>query len=77
MTDWQGFLSLPSLQTYLENLGLQHIVLHTECNLHGCKIYGNPLKPRQDWIEVKIEDCIFQVQCLIFLCFQKVFKMKL
>ncbi len=66
MTDWQGFFSLPSLQTYLENLGLQDILLHTECNLRGCKIYGNPLKPRQDWIEVKIEDCIFQVQCLIF-----------
>ncbi len=32
MTDWQGFFSLPSLQTYLENLGLQHIVLHTECH---------------------------------------------
>ena len=64
--DWHGFLSLPSLIAYLEKLGVEDILFHTEYNVHGCKIYGNPLKPQQDWIEVKIEDCIFQVQCLIF-----------
>jgi len=60
------FLSLPSLIGYLENLRLEDILSHTEYNVHGCKIYGNLLKCQQDWIEVRIEDCIFQVQCLIF-----------
>jgi len=59
--DWHSFLSLPSLIAYLESLGLEEISLHTEYNIHGCKTYSNPLKPHQDWIEVKIEDCIFQV----------------
>ncbi len=75
--DWHGFLSLPSSIAYLEKLGPEDILFHTEYNVHKCKIYGNSLKPWQDWMEVKIEDCMFQVQCLIFLTFQNVFKMTL
>jgi len=65
-TDWGGYLSLSTLISYLEKIGIDELFLHTEYNIPGCKIYGNPLKVQQDWIEVKIEDCIFQVQCLIF-----------
>jgi len=32
----------------------------------GCKIYGKPWYPQQDWIEVKVDNDLFQVQCLIF-----------
>jgi len=45
ITEWHGFLNLPSLIAYLENLGLEDILLHMEYNVSGCKIYGNPLKP--------------------------------
>jgi len=52
---------------YLEENHLENILLHTEVNVRGCKIYGKPTKPQQDWIEVKVDDDLFQVQCLIFV----------
>ena len=58
--DWHGFLSLPSLIAYLEKLGVEDILFHTEYNVHECKIYGNPLKPWQDWIEVNFKIIFFK-----------------
>ena len=52
---------------YLERNGLTDILLHTEADVGACKLNGYPAKNRQDWIEVLVENEIFQVQCLIFL----------
>jgi len=66
MDNWQGYLKVNDLIEYLRNLNLCYILLHTEANVRGCKIYGNPITSRQDWIEVEVDGDFFQVQCLIF-----------
>jgi len=64
--NWQGYLKVTDLIEYLRSLNLCYILLHTEANVCGCKIYGNPITSRQDWIEVEVDGDFFQVQCLIF-----------
>jgi len=43
--DWNGFLHNETLMEYLEENHLENILLHTEVNVWGCKIYGKPTKP--------------------------------
>ena len=54
------------MKNYLESNGLTNLLLHTEADVGTCKLNGHPAKNRQDWIEVLVENEIFQVQCLIF-----------
>ena len=44
-SDWKGFLDNETLMEYLEENHLENILLHTEVNVWGCKIYGKPTKP--------------------------------
>jgi len=64
--DWKGCLNGIALKNYLESNGLTNLLLHTEADVGTCKLNGHPAKNRQDWIEVLVENEIFQVQCLIF-----------
>jgi len=64
--DWHGCFDGDSLTDYLEEIGLDDIVLHTKANISGCKLNGHPSKNCQDWIEVLVDNVIFQVQCLFF-----------
>jgi len=58
---WEGYLQATDLIDYVTSLNLGHILLHTEVNVHGCKLNGNPITSRQDWIEVEVEGKFFQV----------------
>jgi len=61
----KGYLKITDLIEYLRSLNLCYL-LHTEANVRGCKIYGNPIMSRQDWIEVEVDSDFFQMICLIF-----------
>ena len=74
--DWKGCLNGFLLMNYLERNGLTDILLHTEADVGTCKLNAHPAKNRQDWIEVLVENEIFQVQCLFFWKSQKDLKMR-
>ena len=68
---WKGYLKTDEIIQFLENNCLEGSLLHTEFNHSEFKCYGHPVRGRQDWVEVKIEDHILQVQCLIFVILQR------
>ena len=63
---WKGYLKTEEIIEFLDNNCLEGSLLHTEFNHSEFKCYGHPIRGRQDWVEVKIEGHILQVQCLIF-----------
>jgi len=64
---WRSYLHAKDIIQFLENNSLEGSLLHTEFSHSEFKCYGHPVKGIQDRVEVKIEDHILQVQCLI-LC---------